>query len=106
MRVDRIQDRGNAEMQLGAARESFAESYGVVRLTWLATIFIPRTFMSGLFSMTEDVGSRKGTFKTYFAAAIPLAVCSLIAARWGSLIVQWLLHFSSWFTRKKSQPFQ
>ncbi|KAF2026470.1 hypothetical protein EK21DRAFT_103241 [Setomelanomma holmii] len=79
-RVDRLSDRGNAEMQLEAARQSLAESHDLARLTWLATIFVPLTFMSGIFSMTDDVASLKGTYRIYFAAAIPVAVVSLIIA--------------------------
>jgi hypothetical protein len=89
-RVDRLQELGTAKMQLTAARQSLAESHDLARLTWLATIFIPLTFMSGLFSMTEDIGSMRGTFKTYFAAAVPVAVVSLVVARWGSAVVRWV----------------
>tara|TARA_R110002003_G_scaffold171_18_gene14062 strand:- start:31710 stop:33158 length:1449 start_codon:yes stop_codon:yes gene_type:complete len=85
-RIDRLSDRGNAEMQLEAARQSLAESHDLARLTWLATIFVPLTFMSGLFSMTDDVGSITGTFRVYFAAAVPVAFISLVIARWGSVV--------------------
>jgi hypothetical protein len=113
-RVDRLQERGTTEMQIAAARDSLAESHDLARLTWLATIFIPLTFVSGLFSMTDDIGSMRGTFKTYFAAAVPVAVVSLVVARWGSMVVRWVrtlpvsqqgLKFIAGKTRRTGRPF-
>jgi hypothetical protein len=85
-RVERLIDRATSEMQIAAARESLAESHNLARLTWLATIFIPLTFMSGLFSMSDNIGSMKDTFKIYFTVAIPVAIIALVIARWGSTI--------------------
>ncbi|KAH7068426.1 hypothetical protein BKA63DRAFT_451809 [Paraphoma chrysanthemicola] len=109
-RVDHLSDRGNAEMQLAAAHEQYEaaqkgleESHNLARLTWLATIFIPMTFVSGLFSMTDNVGTITGTFKTYFAVAIPLAVVSLATARFGSTLTRWATIL---FTVYMSAPFR
>ncbi|PVH93639.1 hypothetical protein DM02DRAFT_676713 [Periconia macrospinosa] len=55
-RIDRLQAKEVASQQLAAANQSLAESHNLARLTWLAAIFIPMTFVSGLFSMTENVG--------------------------------------------------
>jgi len=89
-RIDRLSDRGNAEMQIAAARQGLTESHNLARLTWLATIFVPLTFMSGLFSMTDDLSAISGTFHTYYKVAIPLAVGSLLVARWGSVVFRFL----------------
>lgn len=86
-RADEIFDRATAEMQLAAARQSLAESHDLARLSWLATIFIPLTFMTGLFSMNEDIGAMKSTFKIYFEAAMPIAAVALVIAGWGSIMV-------------------
>ncbi|KAH7092370.1 hypothetical protein FB567DRAFT_435152 [Paraphoma chrysanthemicola] len=83
-RVQHVSDRANAEMQLEASRQSLVESHDLARLTWLATIFIPLTFVTGLFSMTDNLGEMKGTFRVYFSTAIPVAIVSLIVARYGS----------------------
>jgi Mg2+ and Co2+ transporter CorA len=98
-RMDRLLDRGIAEMQLTASRQSLAESHDLARLTWLATIFIPLTFMSGLFSMNENIGSLKDSLRTYFSVAIPLAVVALLIARFGavaikSVILTWIVLLS------------
>ncbi|KAH5583284.1 hypothetical protein HBI24_109380 [Parastagonospora nodorum] len=79
----RLTDRCVAEMQLQAARESLAESHNLARLSWLATIFVPLTFLSGLFSMSEDVSSLQGSFKYYFSIGIPLVTVALVVVRWG-----------------------
>jgi hypothetical protein len=89
-RVDRLIDRGRAEMQLTAARESLMESHNLARLTWLATIFIPLTFLSGLFSIDSNLGSLANSFKTYFELAIPLAIAALSVARYGGTVIRTL----------------
>jgi hypothetical protein len=89
-RVDRLIDRCTGEMQLAAARESLAESHNLARLTWLATIFVPLTFVTGLFSMNADIGFLENSFRTYFAAAVPVAIVTLITARWGAQIFRFL----------------
>jgi Mg2+ and Co2+ transporter CorA len=98
-RVDRLIDRCTGEMQLAAARQSLAESHNLARLTWLATIFVPPTFVTGLFSMNENIGSLVETFRTYFAAAVPVAIIALIISRWGADILRFLLlllrHFNA-----------
>jgi hypothetical protein len=107
-RITRLMEGGIAEMQLTAARESLNESQNLARLSWLATIFIPLTFLSGLFSMSDSLGSLKDSFKTYFAVGIPLVICALVVARWGSDVVRyvavrikghgripWRIHFRS-----------
>jgi hypothetical protein len=96
--INRLSERGNAEMQLAAARESLAESHNLARLTWLATIFVPLTFVTGLFSMTDDLGAILGTVRVYFSAAIPVAIGSLVVARWGSNVYRkmgrWIEHLT------------
>jgi hypothetical protein len=98
-RVDRLADRGTVEMQLIAAQQSLAESHSLARLTWLATIFIPMTFMTGLFSMNDNIASLRPSFKTYFIVAIPLAVLALFIARWGPGIMRLVLKWNDYVLR-------
>ncbi|KAH3913410.1 hypothetical protein HBH56_102690 [Parastagonospora nodorum] len=85
-RATRLTDRCVAEMQLQAARQSLAESHNLARLSWLATIFVPLTFLSGLFSMSQDIGSLQVSFKYYFSIGTPLVSVALVVARWGPSI--------------------
>ena len=55
------------------AQEDCKSNKGVARLVWLAAFYIPLNFISSLPSMQEDVGSLQGSFKLYFAVALPLA---------------------------------
>jgi hypothetical protein len=89
-RIDRLFERRTAQMQLTAARESLEESRNLARQSWLATIFVPLTLMCGLFSMSDDIGSMKDTFKTCFAAAVPVTIIAVIIARWGSYLSRYL----------------
>jgi Mg2+ and Co2+ transporter CorA len=64
-------------ISIGDNRDGLEYNQKVVRLTWFATFFIALSFLTGLFSMTDDVTTLHETMKWYFAAAIPLACMSL-----------------------------
>lgn len=100
--LDRDFDRHRAELQLAAAGQSLAESHDLARLTWLATIFVPLTYITRLFSMSDDLQKMKGTFKTYFMVAIPVAVVSLMVARgrWGIRKALWYAKAMRWSPRR------
>ena len=100
--LDRDFDRHRAELQLAAAGQSLAESHDLARLTWLATIFVPLAYITRLFSMSDDLQKMKGTFKTYFMVAIPVAVVSLMVARWGSVSIargRWGIRKALWYAK-------
>ncbi|TRX88044.1 hypothetical protein FHL15_011046 [Xylaria flabelliformis] len=50
------------------------------RLTWLATIFLPLTYVTGLFSMQTDITALRTTFYWYFGIAIPVTLAALLVA--------------------------
>ena len=56
------------------SRRSLTETANVTRLTILALIFIPLSYVASLFSMAEDFGPGGSLFWVYFATAIPLAM--------------------------------
>lgn len=106
-RIDRIIDRGTADLQLEAARQSLEaakqsvrESHNLARLSWLATIFIPLTFITGLFSMGDDLGSMTTTFKTYFEVAIPVALVALVIAGKAPSIKRDTQRFARWVLQR------
>ena len=69
-----------SKMSIEDTRRGLTESHSLARLTWLATIFIPLSWVTGLFSMTDDLATMKATFGWYFAAALPLtALCLAVA---------------------------
>ena len=81
-------------VQIVEARRSFNEASNIRRLTILALIFVPLSYVSSLFSMnsTNAPGSRH--FWVYFAVAIPVTLLVIVVARaprlrsWNS--VAWL----------------
>ena len=59
-------------VQITDARRSFAETADISRLTILALIFVPLTFVSSLFSMNADNLPGSRNFWIYCVVAIPL----------------------------------
>ena len=108
-RIDRLTSVVTAIISIGDSRHSQEDNRNVARLTWLATFFIPLTFVSGLFSMTENIRQLGDTFKWYAAAAIPLACISLglgviltlpmVQKWWGKKIKE----FEEWWEEHRPQ---
>jgi hypothetical protein len=62
------------------SRRSLTETANVTRLTILAVVFIPLSYVAALFSMAESFGPSGSLFWVYFATAIPLTgVVGLVA---------------------------
>ena len=57
-------------------RRSLIETMNISRLSYLALVFVPLTFVSGLFSMNDKSAAGGKVFGLYFAIAIPL--CTLV----------------------------
>ena len=55
-------------------RRSLTETLYISRLSYLAMSFIPLTFVSGLFSMNENIAPGGKLFGLYFAVSIPLCI--------------------------------
>ena len=68
-------------VQIVESRRSFAEAKSITQLSYLVLIFVPLTFVSGLFSMSGDLEPGKQGFWIYFAVAIPLVVIVFLIAR-------------------------
>lgn len=68
-------------VQIAESRRSFAETKSITRMTYLALVFVPLTFVSSLFSMSADLGPGKKDFWIYFTVAIPLMVVVFWVAR-------------------------
>jgi hypothetical protein len=73
-RVDRLTDIVVAEISIQDTQRSLIEAHNSARLTWLATIFVPLSLISSVYSMTEDISTLKHTVKWYFVTAIPTTV--------------------------------
>lgn len=70
-----------AYLQLAESRRANLETKDVSRLTILAFVFVPLSFVSGLFSMNPDIGPGGSHFWLYFVVALPVVVLVLLVAR-------------------------
>ena len=68
-------------VQVIDSRRAFVEATNVTRLTTLALVFVPLSFISSLFSM-KDVNAPGGDlFWVYFAVAVPVTLVVYLIAR-------------------------
>ena len=86
-RIDRLQIRTQNIISLATAIISIDENKramkmnkNLVRVTYLAVVFVPVQFVSSFFSMTPDLGSLNQTFWIYFVVAVPLTALRLTIA--------------------------
>jgi hypothetical protein len=79
-RLNRLTTIATAAINIAESRLSYAENRNLSRLSWLATIYIPLTFITGLFSIQPDIPQLAQSFKYFFAVSIPLAVLTLSIA--------------------------
>lgn len=66
-------------LQIADTRRSLKEAANVTRLTNLALLFVPLSFVASLFSM--DGGPSRDDLATYFSVALPLSVVVFFVAR-------------------------
>ncbi|KAI9675558.1 MAG: hypothetical protein M1822_008911 [Bathelium mastoideum] len=67
-------------VQIVDSQRSFAETTNITRLTILALVFVPLTFVSSLFSMNATNGPGGPYFWVYFAVAVPVTVVVIAVA--------------------------
>jgi hypothetical protein len=68
-------------IQIMDARQSFAETANISRLTMLALTFVPLSYVSSLFSMNSETMPGSAHFWVYFAVAIPFTLMVFLIAR-------------------------
>jgi len=68
-------------IQIIDSRRSLIETANISRLTHLAMVFVPLTFITGLFSMKDTMTPGGRSFWLYFAIAIPMCLIVYLLAR-------------------------
>jgi hypothetical protein len=68
-------------VQISDARQSFVETANISRLTVLALVFVPLSYISSLFSMNTTNMPGSPHFWVYFAVAIPVTLIVILIAR-------------------------
>jgi Mg2+ and Co2+ transporter CorA len=87
-RVDRLTDIVTSEIGIEDSRRGLQENHNMARLTWLATIFIPLSFISSMYSMNEDITSLSKTYGWYFCTAVPFTLLVMF--------IGWMVGRESW----------
>ncbi|ORY02295.1 hypothetical protein BCR34DRAFT_605646 [Clohesyomyces aquaticus] len=80
-RLERMLPVVTSLVQIIDSRRSFDETANVSRLTAMALVFVPLTYISSLFSMNSKLGPGGPLFWVYFAVAIPITIVVYLIAR-------------------------
>ena len=86
-RAERIMSATTAVMSLDESQKALKQDRSLARLTYLAVTFVPLSFVSSFFSMTEDITRLGRTFWAYFAVAIPITLIALVVVRFSDDVV-------------------
>ncbi|KAG7001407.1 hypothetical protein G7Y79_00032g067600 [Physcia stellaris] len=68
-------------IQVIDSQRALIETANISRLTHLAMVFVPLTFVTGLFSMNDNIAPGGKAFWLYFVVAIPLCLVVYFLAR-------------------------
>lgn len=79
-RIERIVSVATALQSIEESRRAMEQNRNVARLTYLATVFIPLSFVSGFLSMVPDVSKITQTIWIFFTIAVPLTAVALLVA--------------------------
>jgi hypothetical protein len=88
-------------VQIADARRSFAETADISRLTVLALVFVPLTFVASLFSMNTETMPGSKDFWVYFAVAVPVTLLVILVARPPVAFVKKILF---WIEARRARP--
>ncbi|KAL8364820.1 hypothetical protein RB595_003884 [Gaeumannomyces hyphopodioides] len=67
-------------VQLMDARQSLLHASNTTRLTYIALVFVPLSWVAGIFSMTDEYQPGKEKFWVYFAVGLPLVLVTLLGS--------------------------
>lgn len=81
-RIESMVNVATAIISLEENKRAMKQNHNLSRLTYLAVIFVPMSFVSSLFSMTTDLSLLTRTFWIYFAVALPITILALGVADW------------------------
>ncbi|KAI0452323.1 hypothetical protein F5B21DRAFT_344633 [Xylaria acuta] len=92
-------------IQLTNSHRSMSEASDVRRLTYIAVVFIPLSFVAALFSITDNFVPGRGSFWLYWETSIPITLAVLVAATSLHLLKAYFLcpfeNFQGWLLRRK-----
>ena len=98
-RLERMLPVVTSLVQIVDSQRSFAETANISRLTILALVFVPLTFVASLFSMNPDTGPGGHYFWIYFVVALPVTLVVYLIARPPMKI----LSLTNWSRRRRKR---
>lgn len=94
-RLEAIIPLVTSAVQLVESRRSLIETTNVTRLTVLALVFIPLSYVASIFSMSEQFGPSGSKFWVYFTVAVPLSAIVVGAAHTPKWVVRLVVKMRS-----------
>ncbi|KAH7025914.1 uncharacterized protein B0I36DRAFT_351856 [Microdochium trichocladiopsis] len=90
-RTERIAAVATAVTAIEETQRAAEHNLQLGRLTYLAVIFAPLSFVSSFFSMTDNLPSLGTTFWVYFCVAVPMSlmVYLLVEKEWKAALRRW-----------------
>ena len=81
-RAERMMSVVTAVLSIEESQKALQQNRSLGRLTYLAAIFVPLSFISSFFSMNEDITRLDKTFWIYFVIALPVTSVALFVTRY------------------------
>ncbi|CAF9936272.1 MAG: hypothetical protein HETSPECPRED_010286 [Heterodermia speciosa] len=89
-RAERMMSVVTAVLSIEESQKALQQNRSLGRLTYLAALFVPLSFISSFFSMNEDITRLGKTFWIYLAVALPVTVTALFVTRYSHYLAKTL----------------
>lgn len=90
-RTERIATVATAVTSIEESRRAMVQNRALGRLTYLAVIFAPLSFISSFFSMTPELSELTTTIWIYFAVALPVSAIAFLLVE--PSVLAWIRSF-------------
>ena len=81
-RAEKMMSVVTAVLSIEESQKALQQNRSLGRLTYLAALFVPLSFISSFFSMNDDITRLHDTFWIYFVVAIPMTLLALLVTRY------------------------
>ena len=89
-RAERMMSVVTAVLSIEESQKALQQNRSLGRLTYLAAIFVPLSFISSFFSMNEDITRLDKTFWIYLVIALPVTLVALFVTRYSHILAKTL----------------
>ncbi|KUI67413.1 hypothetical protein VM1G_03137 [Cytospora mali] len=90
LRADKIMQMAVAILSVEEGKKAITESRNIGRITYLAFVFVPLSFVTSFLSMNSDITSTSAlVYYIFFAVAVPVSIIVLFLATYWNKIMLW-----------------